>query len=44
MTNENRGTVLKVENSTEGDRRELFLGNRTRICGTLSGNSAGEIS
>lgn len=44
MTNETRGTVLKVEISTEGDRREPFLGNRTGISGMLAGMSADEIS
>lgn len=44
MTNENRGTVLKVDIITEGDRKELFLGNRTRISGMLAGISADEFS
>ncbi|OPJ76522.1 hypothetical protein AV530_016190 [Patagioenas fasciata monilis] len=37
MTNENRGTVLKVAIITEGDRKELFPGNRTRISDMSAG-------
>jgi len=44
MTNENRGTVLKVEISTKRERSELFLGNRARISGMLTRISVDEIS
>lgn len=44
MTNENRVTVLKVVIITEGDRKELFLGNGTGISGMIAGISADEFS
>lgn len=44
MTNENRGTVLKVEISAKRERSEMFLGNRARISGMLTRISVDEIS